>query len=120
MNTLQQYKSEIDQLPERHTKKEILEMITSMQKDIETFCKENKTKLPLKNSTQHFSEQHKTLFLSYNMIFHMLLRNKMNMDIINKLLDCRENLNPKNYKSGDAAEQIKSTIDSCKINQFSE
>lgn len=111
MDTLHRYQYEIDQLPERHTKEEILGLITSMQNDIDTFCKENRTKLPLKNSTQYFSDRHKTLFLSYNMIFHMLLRNKMNMDIINRLLDCRENLTSNTFKSGLAAEKIKNTID---------
>jgi hypothetical protein len=112
MDPLKQYKYQIDQLPERHTKEEILALITSMQTDIETFCKENQTKLPLKNSTQYFSERHKTLFLSYNMIFHMLLKGKMRIEIINKLIDCRDNLSSNKFKSGIAAEQIKNTIDS--------
>jgi hypothetical protein len=117
METLQQFKDKIEQLPEFHTKEQIMEMIHEMKNDVEEFCKINNATLPIKNATTYFSERHMTLFLSYNMIFHMILRGKLNMDVIDKLLDCRDKIKQKqtnttaNFKSKKAAEGIMEAVD---------
>lgn len=117
METLQQFKDKIEQLPEFHTKEQIIEMIHEMNNDVEEFCKIHNATLPIKNATTYFSERHMTLFLSYNMIFHMILRGKLNMNVIDKLLDCRDNIKQTkntNFKSKKAAEGIMEAVDALK------
>lgn len=99
--------AQLEALPKRHSKPEIVALVESLQKDVAST-----PDMTFAQKVQHHSTKHMELYLSYPMLYRTVVKGTYRPHVVNVLLDARDSIESGQATRDQALETvIKQSVD---------
>jgi hypothetical protein len=105
--TPKQVSSALDELPDTHTKEDVVRLIEALQDDI----RQDPPGLTFTETVHKHADQHKEIFFSYPMLFRTICKGSYRKQVLDILWDAREAMQSGRSKKEALDDVIKRAVD---------